>query len=298
MTYYSLDRTPTELLASQLEANDDYRVLRRLPRREEIWCRSRANDSAGASVLAVVDTETTGLDCQRHRLIELASIRLTICNATGVVLDVEAPRSWLEDPGQPLTPQIENLTGLTDADLKGQTFDHEEIMQAFARVDAIAAHNAKFDAGFLAARFPMLDKPIACSMNEIDWPAHGLDGGRSIGALLTAAGHFMPKAHRAEPDAWALCCLLMMPDGEGKSMAWHLLDRARRPTARVYATGAPFALKDTLRAAGYRWVAAHRAWAIENEPERIANEVAWLNGLHPLIRPSVVPIDWHNRHIN
>jgi DNA polymerase-3 subunit epsilon len=244
-----------------------------------------------------VDCETTGLDCQRHRLIELALVKLTISTGTGDVLDVEAPRSWVEDPGEPLTPEIEALTGLTDEQLAGRKFDDVEISEAFSDVDVIVAHNSVFDRGFLAARFPQLDKPVACSLTEVDWQAHGFGGGRSIGGLLTSAGHFQQQAHRAGPDAWALCCLLMLRRGEERSIAWHLLDRARRPTARVYAYRAPYELKDTLRAAGYRWAAPHRAWTVEGEPERIANEAAWLTGLHPAIRPRVVQVDWHNRHV-
>lgn len=32
-----------------------------------------------------------------------------------------------------------------------------------------------------------------------------------------------------------------------------LLDRARRPQYRIWAVGAPFALKDVLKQRGYRW---------------------------------------------
>lgn len=298
MTYYSIHRSPTEQLAEQLETDGDYRVLRRLPRREEIWLRSMPiSEPEASTVIGVIDTETTGLDCQRDQMIELALVKLTICNKTGNLLDVAAPRSWLEEPAEPLTPEIETLTGLTDADLEGQKFDDQEIRRAISDVDVIVAHNAIFDLGFLNARFPGVSKPAACSLNEIDWPAHGLGGGRSIGGLLTEAGHFQEQAHRAGPDAWALSCLLIRSGAEKRTIAWHLVNRARRPTARVHAAKAPYALKDTLKAAGYRWSAPHGAWAMEGEPERIANEVAWLTGLHPAIQPRVVSIDWHNRHV-
>jgi DNA polymerase-3 subunit epsilon len=253
-------------------------------------------EDGSSTIIGVVDVETTGLDCRKNKMIELALVQLKIDTSTGDVLDVAAPCSWVEDPGEPLTNEIENLTGLTDAELAGRKFDDEEIRKAFANVDVIAAHNVVFDRGFLAVRFPKLDHPVACSLTEVDWQAHGLDGGRSISGLLTAAGHFPQQAHRAGPDAWALSCLLMMRGAEGRSIAWHLVDRARRPTSRVYAYKAPYAVKDTLRAAGYRWAAPHRAWMMEGEPERIGNEALWLASLHPAIQPRVVPITWHNRH--
>lgn len=298
MTYYSTERTSSEILAEQLEADANYRILRRLPCREEIWCRSMPVADAGSSiVLGIIDTETTGVDSQRHKMVELALVKLTIDPVTGDVLDVGAPLSWVEDPGEPLTHEIHALTGLNDADLAGHQFHEEEILEALD-VDLLVAHNSRFDLGFLTARFPRLNKPVACSLNEIDWEKHGLEGARSIGGLVTSAGHFLEQAHRAAPDAWALCCLLMMRGLEGRSIASHLFDRARRPTARAYAHGAPYALKDTLKDAGYRWAALQRAWTIEGETERVASEVAWLTSLHTAIRPRVVEINWENRHVD
>ena len=41
--------------------------------------------------------------------------------------------------------------------------------------------------------------------------------------------------------------------GTGQSGLAALLDRARRPQHRIWADGAPFALKDVLKRRGYRW---------------------------------------------
>lgn len=117
-----------------------------------------------------------------------------------------------------------------------------------------------------------------------------MDNGRIWGVGRTLGA-------RAVPDAWALRCLLMRPAADKRTIAWHLLDRAQRLSARVFADKAPYALKDTLKAAGYRWSAPHRAWTMEGEPERIGNEASWLAELHPAIQPRVVPLDWHNRHV-
>lgn len=298
MTYYSIYRSHTERLAQQIETDGDYRVLRRLPHREEVWCRSMPLADPGSStVIGIVDGETTGLDFRLNKLIELALVKLTIDNKTGDVLDVTAPCSWLENPGEALTLEIVELTGLTDAELAGQKFDDAEVYRAFSDVDVLVAHNAVFDRGFLCTRFPNLDLPVACSLKEIDWQSFGFSDGKSISALLTSAGHFQQQAHRAGPDAWSLCCLLMMRAGGGQAIAWHLLNRARKKTARVFADRAPFELKDKLRAVGYRWAAAQRAWMMEGEPECIANEVAWLKGLHPAIQPRIVQVDWRTRHM-
>lgn len=65
---------------------------------------------------------------------------------------------------------------------------------------------------------------------------------------------------------------------------------------RLYAVDAPFEFKDGLKFAGYRWCAARRAWWIEADPERIANEEVWLTELHPRIKPWVRESDWFDRH--
>lgn len=297
MTYYSMYRSPSEQLAEQLETDGDYRVLRRLPCREEIWCRSMPVAEPGSSITCgILDTETTGLDCKRDQLIELALVKLVIDTERGDVLDVSAPWSWLEDPGEPLTPEIEMLTGLTDAQLRGEQFPDEAILSTLDDIDVLVSHNAAFDLGFLTKRLPKIGHPWACSAREVDWPAMGLGSGRSMGALLTSAGHFLPDAHRASPDTWALTCLLMMPSPDGRTIAAHLLDRARKTTLRLCAVGAPFEFKDALKAAGYRWCPERRAWWIEADPERIANEQAWLAELHPRISPLVREIDWFDRH--
>lgn len=286
-----------EHCARKLDALPDYKVLRRLPRPTEVWCRSMPSPEPFSSTrVAVVDTETTGLDPSRHRIIELAVVKMTICDVRGDLLDIAPPRTWLEDPGTPLLPEIETLTGLTDTDLAGQKFDDDTIADAFDDIDVIVAANARFDAGFMRQRFPQLGHPWACSLSEIDWAGHGFHDGRSVGSLVTTAGFFFEDAHRAGPDAWAVAVLLAMTAGDGKTIASHLLSKARRPTYRLYASGAPFSVKDSLKAVGYRWCAEQKAWWIEADPERIDNERAWLISLCPAILPRSERIDWYSRH--
>lgn len=295
--FYHLDPNRRgERLARVLERTDGYRVLRRLPRADEFWCRSMPVPGRCLKI-GVIDCETNGLDPERHRMIEVAIGTLTIDLDLGDVVGVTSPQSWLEDPGEDLPIEIEQLTHITSKMLVGAAFPDAEIEHALREVGALVAHNAGFDRGFVTRRFPAAATlPWACSMSEIDWPAQGLGSNRGLGSLVTAAGFFLPDAHRAAADVWATTSLLASIAHDGRSTAAHLVEVAMRPTHRLYAERSPFGCKDALKAAGYRWSAKRRAWWIEGEPERIANETAWLRQLSSAICPTITEICWTNRH--
>lgn len=297
MSFYHLNPNRRgERLARRLEQLGDYRVLRRLPRPEEIWCRSMPVPDK-VMKLGVIDCETTGLDPERYKMIELAIGTLSIDLDAGDVVDVTPPQSWLEDPAEDLSIEIERLTHITSDMLIGKWIPDAEVMRTLQDVDVLVAHNAKFDRAFVTRRFPALaNLPWACSMNEVDWPALGWNGGRGIAGLLTQAGFFLPDAHRAAADVWATTCLLASATGDGRSVAAHLVDTARRVTHRLYANRAPFECKDVLKAAGYRWSPERRAWWIEGDPERVANEAVWLRQLSAHIQPQIEEVTWINRY--
>lgn len=290
-------RSRNERAAAMLETQADYRVLRRLPHPDEMWCRSMPiADRASTTTIAVIDCETTGRDAYRNRIIELAVVKLVVDDKRGDLLDISSPVSFLEDPRMPLAAEIEQLTGLTDAFLEGQKFDAHVVGDLFSEVDVITAHNASFDAAFVRERFPFLQHPWACSLNDVDWAAQGFGSKGSMEALLANVGLFNESAHRAGPDAWATAVLLALQASDGRTIAAHMLERARALTHRLFAIGAPFETKDALKAGGYRWCAGRRAWWLDADIERLGNEQAWLSTLSPRIRPRVEQRDWYTRH--
>lgn len=297
MSFYHLNpNDPGERLARQLEKHEGYRVLCRLPRPDEIWCRSMPVPQ-NVFKLAVIDCETTGLDPERDRMIELAIGSITVDLDRGDVIDIEAPKSWLEDPAEDLSIEIERLTHITSDMLIGQWFRDAEINRALSGCHGIVAHNARFDRAFVTRRFPgTAELPWLCSMSEVDWLELGFTSGKGIGALLTSAGFFLPDAHRAAADVWATTCILASDVRGGKSVAGQLIETAQRTTHRLYACRAPFECKDALKAAGYRWSADRRAWWIEGDAERIANEAAWCSSLSGGVRPMIDDVTWMNRH--
>ncbi len=96
------------------------------------------------ATFVVVDLETTGLDPRRNKIIEFAGMVLQ----DGAVVDEFAT---LLNPGEPIPPEITELTGITD-DLVA---DAPSLFSVRARIRRligdwpVVGHNVSFDLGFL-----------------------------------------------------------------------------------------------------------------------------------------------------
>ncbi len=257
-----------EALATQLDGHPDFRVLRRLDVARE-W---PALTGAGVSQAVVLDTETTGMDHARDKVIELALVKFEYSRASGEVGRVCGVYDGLEDPGAPIPPESTAVHGITDAMVAGKRLDEAAIERLLDGAGLVIAHNAEFDRPFVERRLPALASlPWACSFREVPWDEAGI-GSAKLEYLAYRCGFFF-DAHRAEIDCRALLEVLRRPFGAtGVSALKVLLDSAREPSLRVWATGSPFESKDVLKARGYRWDAEKRVWyrdlaAAEREAE-------------------------------
>lgn len=262
-----------EAMAEVLDGHPDYRVLRRLkPRRE--FGHKRQGEIAKVLIL---DTETTGLDSSKDRLIELALILVDVDKATGLPLQVQEVFDELEDPGRPIPAEATRVTGITDAMVVGKRLNEARVAELMAGVDLVIAHNARFDRGFMENRLPAFAKlPWACSVAEIDWQAQGR-GSAKLEFLAHELGFFY-DAHRAEMDCHALLAVLAAPlPNTGETGLARLLAAAQATSYRVQATGSPFSSKDALRARGYRWDAERKVWHTQvGNPAALEAECEWL----------------------
>lgn len=286
------------ITSAQKDKPADVRILTRL----EIHAGPTGEGNIGATrVGAVIDTETTGLDQSRDRVVELA-IRRFRFDDDGIVTQIDHSYSWLEDPGRPLPEKSKQITGLTDADLEGKAIDDAVATRLLNGVDVVIAHNAAFDRPFVDGRLPRLaGRAWACSCQEVDWYTRGL-GGTGLGFLLHQNGWFH-DGHRAADDADALLQILRHRDGADRTALAELLETASTPGWIVRALGANFDLKEQLKARRYRWDMDRSVWFRELQGSERAGEEAWLNqniystAAQPRsLGPEFERVDWTDRY--
>jgi len=279
--------------ADFLRMHPDYRVQRRLV---PVTHFHDADPLVPSRIGVAVDVETTGLDREADRIIELAVQRFRF-DDRGRIVQVGLPRVWREDSGMPIDPKITKLTGLAAEDVAGQEIDDTMAVDILSSADIIVAHNAAFDRPFVDRRLPAIaGKPWACSMAELDWLELGFEG-RALAHLVSQCGWFY-EGHRAENDILALLYLLSygLPDGE--TILAKLIACSERPTYRVNAIDAPFDAKDRLKSRGYRWDAALRFWWKSIGEQESDVERSWLlsDVYGGYGEPAFIPVTACERH--
>lgn len=164
----------------------------------------------------IFDTETTGLTLPS--IVEMEKQPRIIELAVSCIVDSEWQwsNSWLINPGQPLTKEINKITGITDKDLEGRpSFDEvaEAIKGRFSGADAIWAHNMPFDYTMLSTEFERAGikdfvwPETLCSANEF---RHELGYVPSMKVLYEETlGKPLAQTHRAQDDVDALVEILL-----------------------------------------------------------------------------------------
>lgn len=277
-----------EAMALALERHADYRVLRRLPVVTQF-----AHQPVGpVTRVLILDTETTGLDPFRDRIMELALLRVDVDNATGQPTGNVEVYDGLEDPGMPIPQEVQDLTGISDAMVRGHKLDEPRVLAMLAESDLVIAHNAGFDRPFVEARLAQFAQlPWACSFADLDWKKEGRSSAK-LTHLALELGWFY-DAHRAEMDCHALLAVLASAlPLSGQTGLRQLLSVAAKPSYRLQATAAPFDAKDLLKARGYRWDLVAKVWHTRLGDEvQLQAECDWLKVTVYARRPARVQVE-------
>jgi ATP-dependent DNA helicase DinG len=149
-----------------------------------------------------LDTETTGLDPERDRIIEIAWA--TFENGA-----LTTTHESLVFPARPLPPIVVRLTGITPGLLaRAPRFSAivDDLLLAMSRADMVVAYNAAFDRAFLARELlrvgrEMPDVPFIDPLQIVR--AIDDDVPHTLSAVCLRYGIETAVDHRALPDARA-----------------------------------------------------------------------------------------------
>ncbi len=194
--------------------------------------------------LLILDTETTGLDPQRDRCIELGAVlfdvpRRSVLSQVSLLLPCE------HNPAQAVNGIDPVLTQQPQPWPQGlQWFE-----ALLAAADVVVAHNAAFDRQWFGiAPLPAIDRPWLCSMEDIRWPAdRHLRANPSVRDLALAYGVPVWAAHRALTD-----CIYLAQVFERCSDLEQLLQQGLEPR-RLYRARLSYEERHKAREAGFRW---------------------------------------------
>ena len=230
---FALERAPASLAHSLLSdvVDGDARLS---------WLGARVGLADGAqpdtliedAELVVFDLETTGLSASRDRMCEIGAVRVK-------ALEIAETFETLVDPGVALPQTIARLTGLSDVELRGAPRPELAVRRflAFAGDSPLAAHNARFDVGFLDQAVQRLTgRRVAAAVVDTVWLARRLLHRRSERFSLAQLAHFFGTStdpcHRALPDALATAEILIALLGLAQ-------ERGARTLAEVVELSAP-----------------------------------------------------------
>jgi DNA polymerase III epsilon subunit family exonuclease len=191
------------------------------------------------ATFVVVDLETTGLRPGSSRICEIGAVRVRS-------LELEEEFKLLVDPGVPLGAAISALTGLHDAELRGQPHPAIAVRRflEFAGDAVLVAHNARFDLAFIDRETERLTGgrlggPVVDTVGLARRLLEGRTRRAGLGSLAQFFGTAARPCHRALPDAQATAEILLQLIGlaqeRGARTVADLVDLAAPRVRKVYA---------------------------------------------------------------
>jgi DNA polymerase-3 subunit epsilon len=205
--------------------------------------------------LLILDTETTGIDPARDRIVEVGAVLWSVAHSCTLA-------TWSElvvGEGNP----AEAVNRIPAAALpRGVALKAalSTLKALAARADLAVAHNAAFDRAFLGDD---LGLPWVCSMEDVAWPR--TSGGRSLAVIALAHDVGIVTAHRALADCLILARLFERV-GELGCDVQQLIQQGMRPKV-LFQAMVSYADRDQAKSAGFTWDADGKRWVRRLAPE-------------------------------
>jgi len=221
--------------------------------------------------IALLDCETTGLQYQTDKIIEIALIQIdAVKNEGNQVLVTEVCRyEGFEDPKMPLPDVIKKLTHISDEDLAGKSIDWPRVHDILEDSKWAVAHMAEFDRSFVEEKMGIIaNLKWACSKRHINWERHGQQCNK-LRHLAMEHGLTPTTSHRAMADVETLLSLLSNSPGaklvdpeEGLPIYLsECIATARRPVSLLkVSTNYSEVCNQTIKTLGFRWSGAAKVW--------------------------------------
>ena len=161
--------------------------------------------------LIVFDLETTGLDLVKDRIIQISYIK--------VFPDGHEKRgNYIINPGKPIPPEVEALTGITNADVAGKPSFRDmaaQLNDEFKDCDFAGFNSNHFDIPMLAEEFLRAGIDfdfLKCRLIDVQTIFHKMERRNLAAAYKFYCGRAMEddfEAHRADQDTEATYRVLM-----------------------------------------------------------------------------------------
>lgn len=286
--------------AISLSAHPEFEVLKR------VEVRPSYKEHRGEKLYRglVLDCEATGLDPELDVIIEIGIVPFEY-NGDGEVVRVllDEAVSEFQDPGRPLSMEVQRITGLSDDDLAGKQIDTSRVRALVEQSHLVIAHNAAYDRPMLERLCETFKtKAWVCSMTQIDWQTEGFGAGRRLIDILRGHGLFH-EAHRALDDALALMHVVASPLPLSENMPISVMrENLKTPVYKILLPKTPYSMKNAIKGLGYRWFDLgdeRRGFNCEVGKEEVKDKLhetlklLKLYGVHQ--DPTVVPIPMADR---
>lgn len=210
--------------------------------------------------ICILDTETTGLDPSKGKVIEVAAVfynipSRSIISQASTLLYAEA------NPAYEIN-RIE-IASLVATPPKIESMGTFLINQMMIEADAIVAHNAEFDRKWMAT-IPDFQEAIQnkwiCTKNDVVWPVRkGI--ALTLISICSDLGVPIINAHRALSD-----CLLLVGAIDCIDDIENFLDKSGRGRITYHAK-IDFDKRQLVKDAGFQWDNLKKVWHAKLTPE-------------------------------